>query len=305
MIANPSKWNYPRFFVIGAMKSGTSTLCHLLDQHPSICVSDPKEPEFFSKNFQLGWEWYDSLFDPTEETKLLGDGSTGYSKSGRFPDVALAINSQFPDAKIIYIVRHPRERIRSHWSHQVRAKGETQPLNEAIRNNPNYVQGSLYFKQISKFREYFSDNQILILFTEDLQSGPASVLAKCIDFFDLPHISETQIDQSPQHVTPDRIRLENPWVSFLMKIPGKTYLYSVFPRSLKREVKRLLRREVGARPEWSPQSLTWLQDELRDDSRAFLEYAGKPSDYWSGMNQSEGRRSNHSPTQLHQASTDK
>ena len=55
---------FPQAFVIGANKSGTSTLCGILEAHPDVCVSDPKEPCTFSdssKSNQLQAEWHSSL----------------------------------------------------------------------------------------------------------------------------------------------------------------------------------------------------------------------------------------------------
>ena len=72
----------PNFIVIGAMKSGTTNLCHQLSLHPEIFISDPKEPCFFSNDdrWQRGLPWYESLFDAVTNEKAVGEGSVNYTK---------------------------------------------------------------------------------------------------------------------------------------------------------------------------------------------------------------------------------
>jgi hypothetical protein len=61
--------------IIGAMKSGTSSLHHYLRQHPEICMSSAKEPNFFIEagNFSKGLDWYRSMF--ADHTKICGEAS--------------------------------------------------------------------------------------------------------------------------------------------------------------------------------------------------------------------------------------
>ncbi|MEX2430634.1 MAG: sulfotransferase, partial [Dehalococcoidia bacterium] len=113
----------PNFLVLGAMKSATTTLCELLATHPQAFVCEPKEPEFFCKDevYSRGWPWYQSLFRSALHKKAVGEGSTSYTKKLLFPRTASRIAAHVPDARLIYIVRHPIERIESHWMHSLRA----------------------------------------------------------------------------------------------------------------------------------------------------------------------------------------
>ncbi len=65
----------PNFFVIGAAKAGTTSLCELLGAHPDVFMCDPKEPGFFSlpTKYKLGYDWYASLF---ARERPLGDAMT-------------------------------------------------------------------------------------------------------------------------------------------------------------------------------------------------------------------------------------
>lgn len=280
MTQNLSTLPYDRFFVVGAMKSGTSTLCHLLGQHSKICLSDPKEPEFFTEHFSKGWGWYDSLFKVTRETELLGDGSTGYAKAQIHPDVSATIASYYPSARIIYIVRDPFDRIRSQWSHKVRMNTEHKSLEKAVRSSATYLDTSRYWYQISKYRDHFPDKQILVLFTSDLYADQENMLDTCFKFLGIPpHAGE--IEQEENHnVAPPSMTMESTLVHRFKNLPGKSLVTSLVPVNLKRAIKNALRKPIEVKPDWPDGLLPWLHEELREDAEAFLKYAGKPADHW-------------------------
>ena len=75
----------PNYFVIGAPKAGTTSLCSHLGAHPDVFMSDPKEPQFFSHNLHRGYEWYASLFESASGHAAVGEGSTTYSSTGIWP----------------------------------------------------------------------------------------------------------------------------------------------------------------------------------------------------------------------------
>ena len=52
----------PNFIIIGAAKSATTTLTTILPKHPDIFISKPKEPKFFGRYYNKGWDWYASRF---------------------------------------------------------------------------------------------------------------------------------------------------------------------------------------------------------------------------------------------------
>jgi hypothetical protein len=100
----------PNFFIIGAPKSGTSSLSEYLKSHPNIYFSKVKEPHLFdldtSKRLKLSLETYLSLFSDADPTmhKAAGEGSTGYL----FSKVAASEIMKFnPNAKFIVMLRNP------------------------------------------------------------------------------------------------------------------------------------------------------------------------------------------------------
>ena len=71
----------PKAFIIGAQKAGTTFLSYLLDQHPHITLAESKEPDFFTRHWEKGLEWYRKRFSGPEENILI-DASTSYTAAG-------------------------------------------------------------------------------------------------------------------------------------------------------------------------------------------------------------------------------
>ena len=105
----------PNFLIIGAGKSGTTSLWSLLGQHPEIFVSRIKEPSFFSNDEQYtrGWMWYESLFRGARGENAIGEASNSYSATGIHPDTVRRIVESLPGVRLIYLVRNPFERMES------------------------------------------------------------------------------------------------------------------------------------------------------------------------------------------------
>ena len=161
----------PTFIVIGAMKAGTTSLARYLDEHPDVFVCNPKEPQFFieSGTWDRGVAWYRELFAGGRDSIARGEASTDYSKLPRHSGVVDRIAAVAPDTRIVYSVRDPIERIRSHYVHEVAHMGLRQPLADAVRDDPNYVDFSRYAYQIAPYRERFGDERVQIVTSEDLR----------------------------------------------------------------------------------------------------------------------------------------
>jgi hypothetical protein len=103
----------PDFVIIGAMKSATTTLHEQLAAQAGIFMSEPKEPNFFSdeENWAKGMGWYRGLFEGAGDALLTGESSTHYTKLPDYPSALPRIRERLPDAKFIYVMRHPMQRL--------------------------------------------------------------------------------------------------------------------------------------------------------------------------------------------------
>ena len=189
----------PAFIIIGTMKGGTSSLDHYLSQHPEICMSAAKEPNFFleARNFGKGLDWYRSLF--ADHTKVLGEASPAYSKRHRDEGVPERLRDVVPHVRLIYVLRDPIDRMISHYLHNRISGRETRSLSAAVgakayRNN--YVRTSMYAFQLAAFLPHFPQESILIVTSEDLRDQRAETLRGMFRFIGVdPHFEAGEFDR--------------------------------------------------------------------------------------------------------------
>jgi hypothetical protein len=272
----------PDFLVIGAQKCATSSLCEQLGAHPNVFMTHPKEPYFFSDpaTWARGWAWYERLFAGSEACTARGEGSTTYSMQGLYPWTASRIAEHLPEARLIYIVRDPLERIVSHWMHlRSRQNRETEPFNAAVRGRPEYIDNSRYFKQISVYRALYPAERILILFFDDFRRDPRAVLRRCFTFLGVDPDIEIDNADEPRHASAHG-RVDRTALGALRRIPLFGRLRDVAPAPVRDVFQRVLKRPIGARPTWSAENRRWAIDQLRADGEALFALCGKPKDYW-------------------------
>ena len=167
--------------IVGAMKSGTSSLFRALSQHPQVAVSRQKEPEFFSDEtiYKKGFQWYRDLWDwnPARHTIAL-EASTSYTKAplraGVPQRIADASGSQF---RFIYIMRHPFERIESHVRHGMYA-GWTRSLDEGLRSQDELIDITRYASQIDEYLQFFPRESLLLLTLDEFRQDPEDVMKR-------------------------------------------------------------------------------------------------------------------------------
>jgi hypothetical protein len=168
----------PDFMIIGTMKSGTTTLYRWLEAQPEIFLPTTKEPNFFSDEtrWARGLSWYGDLFAGAGAQQLAGEASVAYT-SPRWSEVAAPrIAETLPTVRLIYLVRHPIERLRSQYRHQVQRGRERRSLPEALRDPDNeYVGHSRYFSCLRPYISAFPREQLCVVRFEDLvsESAPA------------------------------------------------------------------------------------------------------------------------------------
>src|SRR5688500_17742284 len=111
----------PSFLIIGAMKSGTSSVHRYLGQHPDVFTSQRKELDFFNRHYDRGLHWYMRQFGPG----VAGESSPNYMKAHLWAETAGRIRKHVPDARLVCVLRNPIDRTLSHYLHSVRQGRET------------------------------------------------------------------------------------------------------------------------------------------------------------------------------------
>ncbi len=120
----------PNLIIIGAQKCGTSGLHYYLGLHPEVSMSTPKELNYFiaERNWGRGPEWYARHFDPT--ARCRGESSPNYTAFPQHMGVPERMAGVIPDAKLIYIVRDPLDRIAAHYVHNFAKRREKGDLRD-------------------------------------------------------------------------------------------------------------------------------------------------------------------------------
>jgi len=250
--ANKNRHLLPNFIIIGSAKSATTTLRIVLQNHPDIFFSGMKEPKFFGKNFDKGWEWYTSRFILGENFPLRGEASTMYtSNSKKYRRSAKLMNIYLPEIKLIYIVRNPCDRLVSQWRHR-KGRDQNTPEFNSITTNKRLrrllVGCSMYYKRLSEYRKYYQDKQIHCITYEDFLSKPNEIL------------ENTQLFLGVEPRSKDLL-LENGNLPLENKAGEKGRVYV-------------------EKPKWDNEVKEKILQKIRPDAKEMLTYMGKSTDYW-------------------------
>src|SRR3954451_23321574 len=188
----------PNLLIIGAAKSGTTSLHSYLDEHPEIAMARPKggtsgaagndtapkEMRFFWRDdWREHLDWYASHFET--DAPIRGEATPAYSQHPYHAGVAARIHSVVPDAKLLYIVRDPIERLVAHYLQQ-RADGDRRSFAERMadleRPDPPLVCASRYAMQVDNYLRLFDPSQLMVIDHQDLRHDRSYTLREIFRF---------------------------------------------------------------------------------------------------------------------------
>jgi|ETNmetMinimDraft_5_1059913.scaffolds.fasta_scaffold30479_2 hypothetical protein len=210
----------PDFLIIGAAKSGTTSLFEHLIKHPSVFPPLAQQPNFFTTHYQNGESWYRSYFPLTitknltqnikKQKFLTGEASTQYYWYPHAPERTKLL---LPNAKIILLLRNPIDRSYSQYQMEFnKGNEELSFFEDAIEvenkriedeykkmlDNKNYyskqytiqsyLTKSIYVNFIQDWFKYFPREQFLFLNSDEFDSDTSKVYKKTLNFLELPEI---------------------------------------------------------------------------------------------------------------------
>jgi len=216
----------PDFIVIGAQKSGTSSMFSYLKQHPQILRPIFKEPYFFDRQYHRGLSWYRSNF-PAQRTvnrlnDRLGRPHLTFESTATYifdEQAPVRIARDLKTRKFILLLRNPADRVISAYWHARRMGIESRALAEVVESDmrryraemagekdasstptsrPNLLKRGIYHEAVSRWQSVFSPDDLLVLQSETLFAEPAGVMTQVFQFLDLPQPSH--IDFEAQNV---------------------------------------------------------------------------------------------------------
>lgn len=207
----------PNFFVVGAARTGTTSLDRYLDQHPEVYLSPRKEMHFFAadsfprtgpgderlnKRVIEHEEQYNGYFAGATNETAIGESSVFYLC---LPGTAERIAQAVPHAKILIVLREPVDRAYSAYMHLVRDGRERATFAEGLRLETErkdagyepmwwYREVSCYFEQVRQYLDVFGPRQVKVLLYEELYANPEQTLRDVFAFLNVQE--DVHIDTS-------------------------------------------------------------------------------------------------------------
>lgn len=199
----------PNFLILGAARCGTTSLHYYLAEHPNVCMSAIKEPNYFlfeqtptgpvpciaddrrlvTKSVPER-ERYERLF--AGSAAAVGEASPLYLYTRETPQL---IRAALPDARLIAIVREPVDRAWSHFTYvndhlgddvvpafEQAADAEIGKGYEPYRTGTHFLRLSAYAQQLDRYRATFPAEQLLVISYDDLIHRTSATLARICAF---------------------------------------------------------------------------------------------------------------------------
>ena len=178
------------FLVIGAQKAGTTTLHHLLVDHPRLRLPAEKEAPVFHRSD-----------DPEVVARHVRDALDGDLDGVRgkatpqymcIPGTAARIARVNPQVRLVALLRDPVERARSHWQMRTRFRTDQRtfadavrdllddppPADEEIPEEDGYLRFGEYGRILAEYRDHFPAESFLLLHMDELSADPLGVVGR-------------------------------------------------------------------------------------------------------------------------------
>jgi hypothetical protein len=233
----------PNFFIVGAPRSGSSSLCNYVRAHPEVFMPSLKEPTFFcNAKSPIGvdtLEQYLALFAGAGGYRAIGEASPQYLGS---EESAGLIHARYPHAKILIILRNPVDAAYSLYRLNCSLGVERMPTFERAlaseearfnsegfkRNNPYFWRSCLYVldaftsDHIARYIETFSREQVHVLLLTDFKRRPVETIGGVYRFLGVdpgfvPEFDVRNRSEFPLSVTANRALGRIWWRSFMRR----------------------------------------------------------------------------------------
>lgn len=283
----------PNFFVIGAGRSGTTSLYNYLKQHPDVFMSPIKETNFFvyegkaARSRFMGElekkdhfpvvtiEDYLALFRGASGKRAIGEASPLYLHS---PQAVKRIKQFAPEAKLIAVLRHPVERAYSSYYMHVRERREPRAFEEAIRQEQEggenlslmlpqsrYLRFGLYSQYLSPYFEVFGRTHLAVHLFDDLKADPQGLMRKLFRFL---NVADDFVPDTSHQYNAGGVASNRFWQTLLMKNNMTAALgrgLPVWARHRALQIQDTARRRRLVKPQLSPEIRRELTEFYRPD----------------------------------------
>ena len=270
------------FMIIGAQKSGTTSLAAQLASHPQICFSSIKEPEFFdsTEDWEENLAAYHQLFEPANG-RLCGEASTTYTFLPETPQTSVRIHSYNPRMKLIYIMRQPVDRIISHYAHNLIRGLEDRTPFAAVAEDPRYINRSRYGVQIQPYAQLFGRENILLLVFEEYVADQLGTLAEVAEFLGINEAGFSDVDTAARHKSVGEPQIKFRSAETFARSAFFKSMRDVIPEGVRHTVRhRLLSNQLNERPRFDQDLKELIWRFVASDVAEVEELMGRSLPLW-------------------------
>jgi hypothetical protein len=265
----------PNFIIIGAMKAATTTLYGQLRQQRGIFMAEPKEPNFFSNDEQYarGSDWYQKLFADARPGDLIGEASTHYTKRPTYPATIRRMAALLKRPRLIYLMRHPIDRLVSQYIHEW-SKGRIRcSLEHAIERHPELIHYSRYAFQLEPYFQSYGEQAVLPVFFERLAVEPQEELERVCRFIGYERQPYWDKMLAPRNISKERIRKFSFYDVLIDSKLARKLRHTLVPKSLRASIRQRL--VVPERPVLSAAARSKLEQIFDSDLVALKDWLGR------------------------------
>nr|WP_321403143.1 sulfotransferase [uncultured Desulfobacter sp.] len=301
--------NLPDFFIVGAPKSGTTSLHYYLQGHPDIFMPEKKEPWFFS--FMNSRPCFDSpdklpgiidsladyvqLYQTASDGQKCGDASPSYLYTHETSIKNLRIVYQDPEQynmlKFIISLRNPIDRAWSQYWTFSRTSSDTAPFQEAVHPDTinkrlgnnwqpfyDYIGFGMYHDQIKAYQDEFGKDRVKIFLFDDLKKDAGRICKEIFLFLGV----------DPDY-TPDTNQIYNPsgkpkseLLKNLIISPNilKSVVKKVIPKPRRQQLKHMAARKLMTKVEMPAAARTTLKRQFEPEIRRLSRLLDRDLGHW-------------------------
>lgn len=185
----------PNVVIVGAMRSGTSSLFRSLADHPDVYMAPNKELHFFDRQYDRGLDWYAAQFAGGTDADVVGEGTPNYLYH---PDAIQRIAADLPGVKVLAVLRSPVDRAYSHYQ-MLRAREREHRTWEELVSEELEAEGptgvhsvidrSRYAHQLERLYAFLPRERYHILPFERLRDNPGAEFSKVCEFLGISSVA--------------------------------------------------------------------------------------------------------------------
>lgn len=300
----------PNLFVVGTPKTGTTALCHYLNEHPNVFICHPKEPFYWCQDFpkskslhrMTSRENYLQLFEEADPNrhKVIGEGSTTYMQSR----VAIQGLMEFnPQAKVIAMLRNPvdvayamhgelvrhfledERDFKKAWALQEsRAEGQNLPKYDRMDHQLQFRDVVTYLPQVQRLFSLVPESQRRLIIFEDFASNTQQVYEELLDFLELPQDGRTEFPKiHAAKVFRNQLigKLYHTPPKFLVPVVNRFKNWFWRAQGPAKKILSSMASKEKARPKLDPAFREELKGYFKDDVRAVSDLIGRDLTTWT------------------------